>query len=104
MNYQDMYYDLADVIARESGSHDELCGIARETRNERDRLHKQVAVIPDLLAACRAALIWLDSAPIHYENGVVHNGMDEGDVLGTRGHICITDQLTAAIAKAEGIT
>ena len=61
-----------------------------------------IAAAPDLLAACEAALIWLDSAPIHYENGVEHNGMDEGDILGTRGHVRITDQLTTAITKARG--
>jgi hypothetical protein len=36
------YFDLADAIAKESSSCEELCNIARATRQERDQLKKEL--------------------------------------------------------------
>lgn len=58
---------------------------------------------PDLLAACKEALLWLDNAPIDYSNGVVHAGYDEGNIRGWKGHKEITEELQTAIAKTEGV-
>ncbi len=55
-----------------------------------------------LLEACEAAYEWLENAPLDYSNGVTHQGVDEGNVLGWRYHNELMAQLQAAIAKAKG--
>ena len=54
-----------------------------------------------LLEACKAAKDWLEHAPIDYSNGVTHQGMDEGNVLGWRYHGELIEQLSAVIGEAE---
>ena len=56
---------------------------------------------PDLLEALQEAVEWLENAPMSYANGNMHNGIDEGEVLGWRGHVSVVDKAKAAIAKAE---
>jgi hypothetical protein len=42
--------------------------------------------INKLEAALKEGIDWLENAPISYSNGVTYNGVDEGDVLGWKGH------------------
>ncbi len=55
------------------------------------------STILELRKAVQDALDWLEHAPISYANGNVHDGMDEGDVLGGRYHDKLTAQLHAAL-------
>ena len=99
-----------DVLLR-GGTDQRAIAIARTPRDctQADILESRanarlIAAAPDLLAACEAAERWLDVAPIEYRNGVVHQGIDEGQVLGEHGHNEIAEQLRTAIAKAKGET
>ena len=50
-----------------------------------------------LYDVCKSAGIWLTSAPIDYENGVVHSGIDEGNVRGWEGHNRLVKEIEDAI-------
>lgn len=49
------------------------------------------------IAAVEAALDHLRHAPFTYENGVTHNGLDEGDVRGGEAHARLVTQLETAL-------
>ena len=51
--------------------------------------------ITKLEEACNDALLWLENVDCDYSNGnVAPNGMDEGEVLGAKGHIELTTKLS----------
>lgn len=54
-----------------------------------------------MIKAIQYALDWLDNAPINYENGVTYMGIDEGEVLGRKGHMEITNALRDAIGDVD---
>jgi hypothetical protein len=64
----------------------------RELWNERNEWRTRAE---DAEAMLREVLAWLEHAPISYSNGVIHNGIDEGDVRGGEYH----DLLVAKIKK-----
>ncbi len=55
-----------------------------------------------LREACEAALEHLDHADMSYANGIVCNGIDEGEIMGGNAHCALTKKLRAAIRKAKG--
>lgn len=63
----------------------------RPTGEERQPTGRDAAI-----AAIEAALDHLRNAPFTYENGVTHNGLDEGAVRGREAHERLTDQLEHA--------
>lgn len=43
-------------------------------------------------------LDWLENAPFNYSNGNVHNGLDEGDVIGGRMHDELVKKIKTVLA------
>ena len=68
-----------------------MCGDCYEKEIERVR-----AISNKQRAALVACVDWLDNAPIDYSNGVTHNGIDEGNILGWKAH----NEITKAAKRA----
>lgn len=54
-----------------------------------------------LLPICKEILEWMHVAPFDFNNGIVHQGIDEGNVIGWRIHSELVEKLTAAIAETN---
>lgn len=70
---------------------------AGDAKAEMDRAHVAEAKIKRLRTALAKALDWFEHAQVSYANGNVHNGLDEGAVIGGQMHDEMTEQIRCAL-------
>jgi hypothetical protein len=115
VNVIEMILETPEIWGRLSLTHEELENLRKYAHDmtkdisdeQAKSLLRQMDLLeaaPDLLAACKSVLAWLNNAPIDYSNGVEYGGYDEGNVRGWQGHAEIVKELETAIARAEGTT
>lgn len=85
---------LRSLYTHEHAIAGEMLDRALAAEAENRHLVEEVA---RLRVALAKALDWFENAPVSYANGNVHNGLDEGDVIGGQMHDELTEQIRCAL-------